>query len=235
MPLRGARVAVITSALADKVFGATEVVGRTLRIEGNDVRVIGVIITDAQALPGKIIGALQALPGQMINMGRDIMNGLLNGLQQLGPSIVSYLTNLIPEPVRRALNIHSPSGIMKDIGVDVMRGLDAGLQSWIPKIQQTLSSVMDMIKATGQASGSLNIAGQNIGYQVAKTDQGISGSATIGGQQVSGSINRSGQASATIGGHTYNIDARSFGTQLKPQDVSDAIKWASKIGGLVSA
>jgi hypothetical protein len=205
------------------------------RARDESVRVIGVIVADAQALPGKIISTLQALPGQMVNMGRDIMNGLLNGLQQLGPQIVAYLTNLIPEPVRNALNIHSPSGIMKDIGVDVMRGLDAGLQSWIPKIQSTLSSVMDMIKATGQASGQVSIAGQNIGYQVAKTDQGISGSATIGGQQVSGSINRSGQASATVGGHTYNVDARSFGTQLKPQDVADAIKWASKIGGLVSA
>ena len=40
---RGTRVAVITRALADKVFGATEVVGRTLRVEGNDLRVIGVI------------------------------------------------------------------------------------------------------------------------------------------------------------------------------------------------
>jgi len=205
------------------------------RARDESVRVIGVIVADAQALPGKIIATLQALPGQMVQIGTDIMNGLLRGLQSLGPQIVSYLTNLIPEPVRRALSISSPSGVMKDIGLDVMRGLDAGLQSWIPKIQSTLNSVMDMIKSTGQAAGSLNIAGQNIGYQIAKTDQGISGSATIGGQQVSGSINRSGQASATIGGRTYNIDARSFGTQLKPSDVSDAIKWASKIGGLVSA
>jgi putative ABC transport system permease protein len=40
---RNARVAVITRALADKLFGAVEVVGRTLRVEGTELRVIGVV------------------------------------------------------------------------------------------------------------------------------------------------------------------------------------------------
>jgi hypothetical protein len=167
-------------------------------------------------------------------MGTDIMNGLLRGLQQLGPQIVSYLTNLIPEPVRKALNISSPSGVMKDIGIDVMRGLDQGLSSWIPKIQSTLNDVMTMIKSTGEAAGSLNIAGQNIGYNVSRTAQGISGSATVAGQQVSGSYNQqTGQASVSGFGHTYNIDARSFGTQFSPKDVVDKIIWQARVGGLV--
>ncbi|HSS02909.1 MAG TPA: ABC transporter permease [Kofleriaceae bacterium] len=40
---RNARVAVITRALADKLFGAIEVVGRSVRVEGTELRVIGVI------------------------------------------------------------------------------------------------------------------------------------------------------------------------------------------------
>jgi putative ABC transport system permease protein len=40
---RTARVAVIARALADKVFGTVDAVGRTLRVEGTDLRVIGVI------------------------------------------------------------------------------------------------------------------------------------------------------------------------------------------------
>jgi putative ABC transport system permease protein len=40
-----ARVVVIARALADKVFGSVDVVGRTLRVEGNDMRVVGVIDT----------------------------------------------------------------------------------------------------------------------------------------------------------------------------------------------
>jgi len=169
-------------------------------------------------------------------MGRDIMNGLLNGLQQLGPSIVSYLTNLIPEPVRKALNIHSPSGIMMDIGEDVMRGLDKGLQNWIPKIQATLNHVMDLIKSTGEAAGQVNLGGQNLDYRVANTAQGISGSASFMGQNASGSYNKqTGQLSGSAFGQSFSIDARSFGTQLNPKDVVDQILWKAKAGGLVPA
>ena len=42
---RAARVAVISRALAEKVFGATDVVGRSLRIEGTEFRIAGVIDT----------------------------------------------------------------------------------------------------------------------------------------------------------------------------------------------
>ncbi len=40
---RNARVAVIGRALADKLYGTTAAVGRTIRVNGNDLRVIGVI------------------------------------------------------------------------------------------------------------------------------------------------------------------------------------------------
>jgi putative ABC transport system permease protein len=40
-----ARVVVIARSLADKVFGAVDVVGRTLRVEGTELRVVGVMDT----------------------------------------------------------------------------------------------------------------------------------------------------------------------------------------------
>jgi putative ABC transport system permease protein len=40
---RGARVAVIASALAETLYGTSDAVGRTIRVAGNDLRVIGVI------------------------------------------------------------------------------------------------------------------------------------------------------------------------------------------------
>jgi putative ABC transport system permease protein len=40
---RNARVAVITRGLADKLFGAIEVVGRGVRVEGTELRVVGVV------------------------------------------------------------------------------------------------------------------------------------------------------------------------------------------------
>jgi len=187
-------------------------------------------------IPSQITSTLSALPGQMVQIGTDIMNGLLRGLQSLGPQIVSYLTNLIPEPVRRALNIASPSGVFRDIGQNIMQGLQAGMNDLLPQLQAKIQQVVDLVKKGGEAAGSVNFGGQKIDYNVKGSAAGVSGSATIGGQQVSGQYDAaSGKASLSGFGHTFNVDARSFGTQLKPQDVADAIKWASKIGGLVSA
>jgi putative ABC transport system permease protein len=42
---RVARIAVISRELADKLFGATDVVGRTVRVEDTDLRIVGVINT----------------------------------------------------------------------------------------------------------------------------------------------------------------------------------------------
>lgn len=42
---RAARVAVISASLADKLFGAIDVVGKTVRVEGNELRIIGVLDT----------------------------------------------------------------------------------------------------------------------------------------------------------------------------------------------
>jgi putative ABC transport system permease protein len=40
---KNARVAVIAKELAEKVFGSTQVVGKTIRVEGTDMRIVGVI------------------------------------------------------------------------------------------------------------------------------------------------------------------------------------------------
>jgi len=197
---------------------------------------ISSVITNVKQLATDIMSALQALPGQMVTMGNQIIQGLLTGLQQLGPQIVSYLTNLIPEPVRRALNIASPSGVFRDIGRNIMQGLQVGMDDLLPQLQAKVQQVIDLVKKGGEAAGSISVGGQNVDYNVKASAQGVSGTASVGGQQVSGSYDAaSGRASLSGFGKNVTIDARSFGTQLKPQDVADAIKWASKIGGLVAA
>jgi hypothetical protein len=216
--------------LRDKVIAAWEALPPGIRGP------IEQVVNGAIQMGKDIINALVNLPSEMVRIGHDIIGGLLSGLQARGQEIVNYLTNLIPAPVRQALNIHSPSGVMMDIGEDVMRGLDKGLQKWIPKIQATLNHVMELIKSTGEAAGQIDIGGQNLNYKVAKTDQGISGSADFMGQNVSGSFNQqTGQLSGSALGQSFNIDARSFGTQLNPKDVVDQILWKAKAGGLVPA
>jgi hypothetical protein len=149
---------------------------------------------------------------------------------------VSYLTNLIPEPVRNALNIHSPSGVFREIGQNIMQGLQKGLDDLLPQLRSKLDQIITMVKQGGQAAGSLDIMGQKINYNVSgSAAKGVQGSATIGGQQVSGSISPTGQIQAQGFGQSFNIDARSFGTQLNANDVVNQILWKAKAGGLVPA
>ena len=117
-----------------------------------------------------------------------------------------------------------------------MQGLQSGLDDLLPQLQAKVQQVIDLVKKGGEAAGSVSVGGQQVDYNVKASAQGISGTASVGGQQVSGSYDAaSGKASLSGFGKNVTIDARSFGTQLKPQDVADAIKWASKIGGLVAA
>jgi hypothetical protein len=227
------------SGLAQKVYDW--VAGGFARLPQPVQDAITTVVGYVSNLGTQIMQSLQNLPSQMVNMGHDIINGLLQGLQQLGPQIVSYLTNLIPEPVRKALNISSPSGVMRDIGTNIMQGLDQGISSLIPQLQAKMAQIGQMLQAQGQQAAA-NVANTLSSLDLSKignvkaqiSASGASGSATIGGQQVSGSIDKSG-IHGSIGGQTFNVDARSFGSQLNPKDVIDQILWKAKAGGLVPA
>jgi phage-related protein len=155
-----------------------------------------------------MLDAMGNLGNLLFDVGRSIIDGLLRGLQSLGGTIVSYLTELIPGPIRDALGISSPSKVLDDIGVDTMRGLDRGLERMLPTIRARVGQISATISQGGQFQVSMPTAsGQTAG--------------------ISGSISKAGNA--------YHIDARSFGSQLTPREVADAIVWNAKVGGLVPA
>ena len=355
----GALVGKVQSALApfvgmlrDKVIAAWEALPPGIR------QPIEQVVNAAIKMGRDIINSLVNLPSQMVQMGQDIIGGLLRGLQARGQEIVTYLTNLIPGPVRKALGIsspsrvmaeigdqtmqglingmqallpqvdatlskileiinsvksalgiHSPSSLMHEMGEFIMQGLDQGLETWIPKIQGTLDKVLSMVQQHTSELGQVAEDGSKVaagfydeimvkgkifkkgeaGYlnALAKVAPGLVDKAKqVGGavenwsnavpaimralpglQNIDQLFSRGtgGRIGVNVGnlpkgatdalyaagfrgdptdkaermyapaGGITNIDARSFGTQLRPEDVVDQIKWASKIGGLVSA
>ena len=355
----GALVGKVQSALApfvgmlrDKVIAAWEALPPGIR------QPIEQVVNAAIKMGRDIINSLVNLPSQMVQMGQDIIGGLLRGLQARGQEIVTYLTNLIPGPVRKALGIsspsrvmaeigdqtmqglingmqallpqvdatlskileiinsvksalgiHSPSSLMHEMGEFIMQGLDQGLETWIPKIQSTLDKVLSMVQQHTSELGQVAEDGSKVaagfydeimvkgkifkkgeaGYlnALAKVAPGLVDKAKqVGGavenwsnavpaimralpglQNIDQLFSRGtgGRIGVNVGnlpkgatdalyaagfrgdptdkaermyapaGGITNIDARSFGTQLRPEDVVDQIKWASKIGGLVSA
>lgn len=124
-------------------------------------------------LRNRIVAALSALVNTVTNLGRNIVQGFINGILSLWHNVtdvISRLINQIPGPIRKVLGIHSPSRVMIRIGRDITRGLAIGIADQIPVLSRTLASVTSTVThgidatprielgAAGGLGGGMNIA-----------------------------------------------------------------------------
>ena len=84
---------------------------------------------------GDILGSLGALKDQMwdvlLTLGEDIINGILQGIRNIGPGqVLSPLLGLlggVVEGVKEFLGIGSPSKVFAEIGAGIVQGLQEGI------------------------------------------------------------------------------------------------------------
>ena len=80
------------------------------------------------SIPSKITGAI----GDITSIGRDIMNGIIDGIASMGGVLVSKISSLIPGPIKKALGIRSPSRVMRDVvGIPIMQGIAQGMDKGV--------------------------------------------------------------------------------------------------------
>lgn len=108
-----------------------------------------------------IIAKLSEIPGNVINVGRNIVEGIWNGISAgwgwLVGKLSGFANNLISK-VKEFFGIHSPSTVFRDeIGVNLSRGIVVGYEKDDPvrQIEASLSRSMSSlsISAAVQASG----------------------------------------------------------------------------------
>jgi hypothetical protein len=95
-----------------------------------------------------VVSWIAAIPGRIERVGRDLMAGLVRGIQagiQWVKDKIAALGRLIPEGLRSLLGIHSPSVVMHGLGTNIMRGLAAGIGSQVPVLKRQLGAVADTI------------------------------------------------------------------------------------------
>ncbi|WP_375592127.1 phage tail tape measure protein [Chitiniphilus eburneus] len=105
------------------------------------------------------------LPGKFAGFGSMMIDGLKNGLKAAFPGIYATLKALaekLPEPVRKALDINSPSRVFAEIGGFTMQGLAEGLAN---KQRAPLAVAGDLARqlatvGMGLAIGAPALAGQ---------------------------------------------------------------------------
>lgn len=94
-----------------------------------------------------------SIPAQLSTVGTNIVQGLWRGILAGKDWLMAKLrwfATLIPEPIRRALGIHSPSRVFAQIGGHVMSGLDQGLAANTAGPLSRISSLSgQMTKALG--------------------------------------------------------------------------------------
>ncbi len=151
-------------------------------------------------LKDKIIGyvdtikdAFNAIPGKMLEIGKNIVMGLWNGMQNMASwlkdKVTGFFKNLIPSWAEKALGISSPSKVFASIGKNIVGGLQSTFNA--PAIKSVSNKAQAGIAVPRISLPSLQSkSGVNI---VINAGLGTNGAAL--GRQVSSAIKQYGKVS----------------------------------------
>lgn len=95
--------------------------------------------------------------GSFRDIGASIINALKNGMESMVHGMLDWLRreviDQIPESIRKALGINSPSSVMFDIGVNTMHGLINGLKSRIGDLHGVQGLITKLMSDMGWSGG----------------------------------------------------------------------------------
>lgn len=110
---------------------------------------VGTVRSAAQSVGTGILNALKSIPGQVISIGKNIVTGLWDGIS----GMVGWMTNKVKGfansilgGIKNALDIHSPSRVMRDeVGKMMALGIGVGFEQNLP-VDEISTSVSDSVK-----------------------------------------------------------------------------------------
>lgn len=118
-------------------------------------KVVG-IIAYVRGLPGRIRGALGNLGALLYEKGKNLVQGLWNGISGMGGwirgKLIGWAKSMIPGPIAKALGIASPSKVTKAQGQWIARGLVDGLTGSSKQVKAAAGKLADIVRA-GLAPG----------------------------------------------------------------------------------
>lgn len=102
-----------------------------------------------RGLPGRIINAIGNLNTLLADKGRDLIRGLLNGVQSMGSwlrsQLMSFAKSMIPGPIADALGIHSPSRVLADqVGQWIPAGIAQGAEGNVGVLDRTMRNLVSV-------------------------------------------------------------------------------------------
>ncbi len=102
------------------------------------------VVNFFKALPGNILGAVRGFGNLLYNTGRDLIQGLINGIGSIGGQIGERIKGFANDAVKTAKNIlgiKSPSKVFEGIGENIGLGMIRGIDSTADAISNSLTGV----------------------------------------------------------------------------------------------
>lgn len=152
---------------------------------------INTVVGFFRSMGTDIVGVVRGIPDRMLSIGRDIVGGIANGIRNAAGAVLDAaksVVNALPDFVKSALGIHSPSRVMRDqVGIWIPAGIAEG-------ITQGADVAVDAVKDMTEAAVEAAEAGMGT-LSAALTPGALSGSVSLGVR--SSSLNRALSASAS--------------------------------------
>jgi hypothetical protein len=102
--------------------------------------------------------AVGNLGSLLFSAGRDVVSGFVNGIRSSWNTVTDSLRGLIervPEGIRNALGIRSPSMVMAAIGRQIPAGLELGIRQGLPGVRSAVAG-MGLTPAFAGAGGTMS-------------------------------------------------------------------------------
>lgn len=123
-----------------------------------------------------LINGIKSLPSKVVEIGRNIIQGLVDGITGAAGRVVSAITGAVGNAIgaaKKLLGIASPSKLFKKFGGYTMEGFEIGIEKSVPSTIKTMRDAMNSISgafsipqaptfATTGATYNFNVNGMNV-------------------------------------------------------------------------
>lgn len=119
------------------------------------------VVSFMQSLPSRILSAVAALPGLLVNVGRQMIQGLIDGVSGMIQNAVNAVKNVggaMLDGIKGFLGIQSPSRVFRDevgkmVGLGLLDGIgDQAIQS---RIDSQVRHLVEVPQSTGLSFGGI--------------------------------------------------------------------------------
>lgn len=202
----------VFNALKPIVEGALNLVLGVIKsimqlINGDTEGALKTLQTTFETVFGNVVDFIKSLPEKFISFGRQVIQGFIDGMTQMGQALKAKIYELIPEPVRKILNIASPSKLMDYYGQMAGLGFVYGWEDVFDR--HPLTYAINTPTPATPAAGALPNRQMDPNEITRPLPSGLTGIGAGGAGGGPGGLN--GGAGATV-----VLDGHSIGTLLLP-------------------